>query len=701
MQRLKTAFRLKVVWVVVLSIAFISMSSMVSKADDGYRLWLKYDKISDQNYLNQCRKAITSISVKGASPTITVALEELKMGLKGLLGTTLPLSDEARLFPGRIVAGTTTSIPMLREKRYTADLAKLKAGGFLIKEVKAGSGSCIVIAANDDIGVLYGIFHFLRLLQTHASLKRIYISSFPRIQWRMLNHWDNLDGSVERGYAGKSLWKWNELPGIIDSRYKDYARANASIGINGVVLNNVNSDPKILGAEYLKKIAVLADVFRPYGIHVFLSANFASPKVLGKLNTADPLNPAVIQWWKSKAEEIYKLIPDFGGFLVKANSEGQPGPGDYNRTFVQGANMMADALAPHKGILIWRAFVYKTKKDEDRARMAYNGFVNFDGACHANVLIQVKNGPLDFQPREPFSPLFGAMPHTAEMMEFQITQEYLGHSSALVYLAPLFKETLESDTYAHGKGSTVARVIDGSLQGQSVAGIAGVANIGDDSAWTGYTLGQANWYAFGRLAWDHDLSAENIATEWIKMTITQHEKAVNTILKLMMGSREALVDYEMPLGLNLLCNRGDHYEPRPDIRAYFHRADTLGLGFDRTVKGSDMVSQYFPVIADCFNNIHTCPEKYLVWFHHVPWNYKMKSGRTLWNELCYKYYRGVETVNQMQKQWNSLEGLISPELFVNTKRLLTVQRDEAERWRDVCLKYFKRFSRKPIPEQAF
>lgn len=691
-----TIFRFNVKWIGIISATFFSFLFQTAHADNGYRLWLKYDKIENADYLNTCRQAITSLYVAGHSPTITVAKEELKMGLEGLLGKGLPVNDSRRFIPGLVLAGTPATTDILRSKLFKKELAKLKKGGYIIQQVRLRSGSCFVIAANDDSGVLYGIFHFLRLLQTYSPLNGINISSSPTLQWRMLNHWDNLSGSVERGYAGKSLWKWDELPGKLDPRYKDYARANASIGINGVVLNNVNSDPQILSSAYLEKVAALANVFRPYGIHVFLAANFASPKVLGKLNTADPLNAEVIQWWKNKANEIYKLIPDFGGFLVKANSEGQPGPADYHRTHVQGANMMADALASHGGILIWRAFVYAVKKNDDRAKMAYDEFVGFDSRFHSNVFLQIKNGPLDFQPREPFSPLFGAMPHTNEMAEFQITQEYLGHSKALVYLAPLFKETLESDTYAKGKGSTVARIIDGSLQRQPITGIAGVANTGDDSDWTGYIFGQANWYAFGRLAWNHQLSAKQIADEWIKMTLTHKADAVETIGKMMLNSREVLVNYEMPLGLNVLCGV-DHYHPNPASREYFHKADLHGLGFDRTTEGSDAVAQYFPGARNIFNNIHTCPEEFLTWFHHVPWNYNMKSGRTFWEELCFKYYSGVKGVEQMQQEWSSLKGEIDADIFIKTKKLLDTQEAAAKDWMTVCITYFEKFSGKRVP----
>ncbi len=671
--------------------ALYMLFPVVSQADNGYRLWLKYDKIKDPVYLNQAREAIRSVNVCGHSATIKVAREELKKGLEGLLGMPLVSGNPQTPSSGTLLVGTPASCAWIKKKLSSKQRLQLGKEGYIIREVSGPSGPFTLIAANEDLGVLYGVFHFLRLLQTQAPLSDLDITGFPKVKWRMLNHWDNLDGTIERGYAGGSLWKWDELPGRIDPRYKDYARANASIGINAVVLNNVNADPLILSDAYLEKVAALAAVFRPYGIRVFLSANFAAPKRLGKLPTADPLDRSVIAWWKRKADELYRLIPDFGGFLVKANSEGQPGPQDYQRTHVQGANMLADALAPHGGVLIWRAFVYAIKKGEDRAKMAYEEFKGFDGAFKANVFLQIKNGPLDFQPREPFSPLFGAMPHTNAMPEFQITQEYLGHDKALVYLAPLFKETLTSDTYVNGKGSTVARVMDGSLQGQQLTGIAGVANIGSDSNWTGYLFGQANWYAFGRLAWDYELTSEEIAREWITMTLTDKASAVRTISRIMLSSREAFVNYQTPLGLNILCNY-DHYHPDPASRRYYHRADRLGLGFDRTESGSNAVGQYFPAIRDSFNNIHSCPEKYLCWFHHVPWDFPMRSGRTFWEELSYKYNQGVNAVRRMRSLWGTLSEEIDPEIHRATAELLHGQLEEARRWRKVCLEYFSHFA---------
>ena len=466
-----------------------------------------------------------------------------------------------------------------------------------------------VIAANSELGTLYGAFHFLRLLQTLQPISKLNISEKPKLQLRVLDHWDNLDGSIERGYAGKSLWNWAELPDKVDPRLRDYARANASIGINGATLNNVNANANILTPEYLKKVAAIADTFRPYGIKVYLSARFSAPIELGGLKTADPFDEGVKIWWKQKADEIYKIIPDFGGFLVKANSEGQPGPRTYNRNHVDGANMMAAALAPHNGVVIWRAFVYDVKPGYDRAGAAYENLQPFDGKFAPNVLLQVKYGPIDFQPREPFHPLFGVMPNTQMMPELQITQEYLGFSNHLVFLAELWREILDSDTYAKGKGSTVAKITDGSLFKQRITGIAAVANTGTDRNWTGHDLNQANWYAFGRLAWNHDISSQNIADEWIKMSLTNDAKAVATMTKVLLESHEALVNYMTPLGLHHQMWGGHHYGPAPWWNTYdredwnpvyYNKAAANGIGFDRTKTGSDTVSQYFPPVRDQF-----------------------------------------------------------------------------------------------------
>ncbi|MBP1666428.1 MAG: alpha-glucuronidase, partial [Bacteroidetes bacterium] len=514
-----------------------------------------------------------------------------------------------------------------------------------------------------------------------------------------------LDRSVERGYAGLSLWNWESLPGKPDERYTDYARANASVGINGTVLTNVNANALILTKDYLVKVAALANLFRPYGIRVYLTARFSAPVEIGNLKTADPLDPDVIKWWKAKADEIYSYIPDFGGFVVKANSEGQPGPQDYKRTHADGANTLADAVGPHGGIVMWRAFVYDNNVPDDRAKQAYNEFVPLDGKFRDNVIIQVKNGPVDFQPREPFHPLFGAMPRTPLMPELQITQEYLGSSTHLVYLAPLYEECLKSDTYAKGKGSLVAKVTDGSLDNHKLTAVAGVANTGDVRNWTGHPIAQSNWYAFGRLAWDPYLSSGMIADEWIRMTFSNNQETVRTLSSIMLGSREAAVKYMTPLGLHHIMYSGHYYGPGPWVSrgrqdwtsVYYHKADEKGIGFNRTSSGSNAVGQYFPPVRDLYENITTCPENLLLWFHHVPWDYRMKSGRSLWDELCYMYHDGVKTVQSMQDQWESIKVFIDKERFESVKALLVKQERDAKIWRDGCILYFQTFSKKPIP----
>jgi alpha-glucuronidase len=582
------------------------------------------------------------------------------------------------------------------------------ADAFLIQSSNGNSGATIIIAGNTDKGALYGVFHFLRLLQNGSSLKNLSIVSAPKIQHRILNHWDNLDRTVERGYAGFSIWDWHKLPDYIDPRYKDYARANASVGINGTVLTNVNANALVLTDQYLEKVAALANVFRPYGIKVYLTARFSAPIEIGGLKTADPLDTAVQGWWKRKTAAIYRFIPDFGGFLVKANSEGQPGPQNYGRNHADGANMLADAVAPHGGIVLWRAFVYSNETPEDRFKQAYNEFKPLDGSFRKNVVVQVKNGPIDFQPREPFHPLFGAMPKTPLAMEFQLTQEYLGFATHLVYLPSLFKEVLDADTYAKGAGSTVAEVVDGSLEGHTLSAMAGVANIGNDRNWTGHPFGQANWYAYGRLAWDHTLTEEQLAEEWIRQTFGALQALVDTIRKIMLTSHEALVNYMTPLGLHHIMGYGHHYGPAPWYdkapRAdwnptYFHKADKDGIGFDRTAKGSNALAQYSPEVRKQYENVNTCPEEHLLWFHHVRWDHKMKSGRTLWEELCAKYYEGVNSVRAMQKSWNTMKPYVDAERFEQVRMLLVIQEKEAVWWRNSCLLYFQTFSGMPIPAQ--
>ena len=684
-------------------------------ADDGYDLWLKYKKIDDERMLTLYRNATSDVILPGDSPTLRIIRDELKGGLNGLLGTRVRFGG-ARAGTDALVIATPERSDLVKQLKTEGKLESLGYEGYLITTVTQGKRKLLIIAANKDIGLLYGTFHFLRVLQTRQSVDRLDIVSSPRILYRLLDHWDNPDGSIERGYAGKSLWKWNELPKKIDNRYHDYARANASIGINGSVINNVNADPAILKTEYLRKAAALANVFRPYGIRVFLSVNFSSPIKaqfeqernrkggIGDLPTADPLNPSVRTWWKNKVKEIYSLIPDFGGFLVKASSEGMPGPQDYGRTHADGANMLAEALKPYHGIVMWRAFVYNPEVDPDRVKRAALEFTPLDGKFSPNVFVQAKNGPLDFQPREPVQPLFGSMKRTPMMLELQITQEYLGHSTHLVYLAPMWKEYLRFDLFAEGPGSTLATVVDGSLRKTSMTGIAGVANTGNDRNWCGHFFGQANWYAFGRLAWDHSLSSEQIADEWIRMSISNDSSTRATVASMMMGSWEACINYMTPLGLHHIMEVDVHYGPGPqhnqgreDWRStYYHRADSLGLGFDRSSVGSNAVGQYAPPLASLYDDINTCPEKYLLWFHHVAWDRTMKSGRTLWDELCGKYATGTNSVVRMREKWLSLENTLDPEIFSSVKAKLDKQVVDSKVWKDTCLSYFQKFSKRPI-----
>jgi alpha-glucuronidase len=680
-------------------------ASVGARAEDGYELWLRYRPVSDPARLESYRAAITGLAIEGSSPTLRAAREEAVRGLRGLLGLDRPLVNAATR-DGLLVAGTPSRSSLVAGAEVGADLERVGPEGFVIRSVRISGKRATVIAANADVGVLYGVFRFLRLLQAHEPIERLSIAEAPRVRLRVLNHWDNLNRTVERGYAGFSLWDWHKLPDSLDPRYVDYARANASIGINGTVLTNVNANATSLLPEYLAKAAALAGVLRPYGIRVYLTARFSAPIEIGGLPTADPLAPEVAAWWKRKADEIYAVIPDFGGFLVKANSEGQPGPQDYGRSHAEGANLLADALAPHGGVVMWRAFVYSDEVPEDRAKQAYNEFTPLDGSFRSNVLVQVKNGPIDFQPREPFHPLFGAMRRTPLVMELQITQEYLGFATHLVYLAPLFEEVLRADTHGKGEGSTVAKVIDGTLHGHPLTGMAGVANVGTDRNWCGSVFAAANWYAFGRLAWDHELTAGGIAEEWLRMTFTSDASFVRPVKELMLASREAAVDYTTPLGLHHLMAEGHHYGPGPWVSGgrradwtsvYYHRADAGGVGFDRTASGSDAVGQYFPPVAESFGRLDRVPEKYLLWFHHVSWDHRMASGLTLWEELVRRYYGGVGAVRRMQATWRSLEGRVDGERYEQVRAFLAIQEKEARWWRDACVLYFQTFSGKPIP----
>ncbi|QJR03215.1 alpha-glucuronidase [Sphingobium yanoikuyae] len=666
-------------------------------AEDGYDLWLR-NVPADPAAAQQIGANARSI-VGGASPTLMIARRELQRGIAGLTGVTVPLT--ATVQQGAILLQSAA-----RQDKPSVPTDGLGADGYAIRTMTVAGKPVTVIAGATDVGVLHGAYAWLRLARTGAALDRIDMRSAPRIGLRLLNHWDNLDGTVERGYAGQSIWDWWRLPDYKGPRYTDYARANASLGINGTVLNNVNAKSDSLTAAYIAKAAALADLFRPYGIKVYLSVKWTAPMELDGLKSADPLDPAVAAWWKAKADEIYKAIPDFGGFLVKANSEGQPGPQDYKRTHADGANMLAAAVKPHGGIVMWRAFVYAHDNPDDRAKQAYSDFKPLDGQFADNVIVQVKNGAIDFQPREPFHPLFGAMPKTPLMMEFQITKEYLGQSTHLTYLGTLFEEVLKSDTLAKGKGSTVAKVIDGSLEGHKLTGIAGVANIGVDRDWSGSIFNQADWYAFGRMAWDTDLTAEAVAREWAAQTFSPDPRVVTPIVAMMMGSREAAVDYMTPLGLAHIMGTGHHYGPAPWVSelarpewnpVYYHKADRQGIGFDRTRTGSNATGQYAPALAKQLDNPKTTPERELLWFHHLPWDYRLASGETLWDGLIHHYDRGVETVAAMQRDWAKLKPQVDAERFAQVETFLAIQHREAQWWRDACIAYFQSVSGRPLP----
>ena len=666
-------------------------------AEDGYDLWLR-NVPADPAAAQRIGASARGI-VSADTPTLMIARRELQHGIAGLTGTTVPLT--ATVQQGAILLQSAA-----QQDKPSVPTDDLGPDGYAIRTMTVVGKPVTVIAGATDVGVLHGAYAWLRLARTGAALDRIDMRSAPRIGLRLLNHWDNLDGTVERGYAGQSIWDWWRLPDYKGPRYTDYARANASLGINGTVLNNVNAKSDSLTAAYIAKAAALADLFRPYGIKVYLSVKWTAPMELDGLKSADPLDPAVAAWWKAKADEIYKAIPDFGGFLVKANSEGQPGPQDYKRTHADGANMLAAAVKPHGGIVMWRAFVYAHDNPDDRAKQAYSDFKPLDGQFADNVIVQVKNGAIDFQPREPFHPLFGAMPKTPLMMEFQITKEYLGQSTHLTYLGTLFEETLKSDTLARGKGSTVAKVIDGSLEGHKLTGIAGVANIGVDRDWSGSIFNQADWYAFGRMAWDTDLTAEAVAREWAAQTFSPDPRVVAPIVAMMMGSREAAVDYMTPLGLAHIMGTGHHYGPapwvselaRPEWNAvYYHKADRQGIGFDRTRTGSNATGQYAPALAKLLDNPKTTPERELLWFHHLPWDYRLQSGETLWDGLIHHYDRGVETVAAMQRDWAKMKPQVDAERFAQVETFLAIQHREAQWWRDACIAYFQSVSGRPLP----
>ena len=678
-----------------LAALLVSIGDGFPAPEDGYELWLRYRLVADTARLAEYRAAITELVVVSGEPTLQVTRDELALGLNGLLGRRVPVAD-APTRDGALVVGTPANSPAIASLPLAAALREAGPEGFIIRALPVRGRRAIVVAANRDIGVLYGAFHLLRLLQTGEPLAGLDVVSAPRYGLRLLNHWDNLDRTVERGYAGASLWEWERLPDSGHMRYRDYARANASIGINGTVLTNVNANALILTPQYLVKVAALARVFRPYGIKVYLTARFSAPLELGATPTADPRDERVRAWWAAKAAEIYRAIPDFGGFVVKANSEGQPGPQDYQRSHADGANMLADALAPHGGIVMWRAFVYSNEVPTDRVMQAVDEFEPLDGAFRPNVLIQGKNGPLDFQPREPFHPLFGRMSRTPLLMELQITKEYLGQDTHLVFLAPMWEEVLRADTYARGPGSDVAG---------RIRGLAGVSNVGTDRDWSGSDFNQANWYAFGRLAWDPMLSSAALAEAWVRMTFSNDPRVVRPVVAMMLASHEAAVNYMTPLGLAHLMARGHHYGPGPWVTGgradqtsvYFHRADSAGIGFDRTATGSNAVKQYFPPLPERFASRDSVPDALLLWFHKVGWRERLRSGRTLWEELLARYQAGVDTVRRMQRTWDGLDGLVDADRFRRVQGVLRIQEAEARWWRDASVLYWQSFSHLPLP----
>ncbi len=655
-------------------------------AEDGYELWMRYRLLPKSK-----RVAISQIVCPNPTDRhLKEAHSELKTGLEAMLGYSAKVGEKLTKQDG-LVIGTALSNKLIAG--LNVDLQPFNDEAFVYLPTTINGKRVHVITGQDQIGVMYGAFWFLRQLQIGKPLPNKRYYSAPRYKLRMLNHWDNLNRSVERGYAGQSIWDWHKLPDYVDPRIIDYARANASIGINGTVLTNVNANAMVLRADYIQKTKAVADTLRPYGIKVYLTARFSAPIELGGLKTADPLDPQVQQWWKDKVAEIYREIHDFGGFVVKANSEGQPGPQNYGRSHAEGANMIADALALEGGILMWRAFVYDDKTPVDRAAQAYNEFKPLDGKFRSNVIVQVKNGPIDFQPREPFSPLFGALDKTPALMEVQATKEYLGFATHLAYLGTMWQEALASATRLRGK----EKVLD------TLTGIAGVSNIGSDRNWCGSHFDQANWYALGRLAWEPTLGAEKVADEWARLTFGT--AVAKPVVSMMIRSREAVVDYTGPLGLTHLMATGHHYGPGPWVdnlgRAdwnpvYFHRGDRDGIGFDRV--GAGTLKQYAPGWREIWGKPETTPENLLLWFHHVPWSYRLPSGKTVWEEMVARYTQGVSEVATMRAEWAKLKGKTDAFRHFQISEFLEIQEKEAKWWRDASIAYWQSLNGLPLPK---
>lgn len=672
----------------------LASSTLLSiQAQNGYDLWLNYFPIQNPTAINSYSDLLSTIDIDTKNPTGKVIFEEFSLATYKMLGIYPALSPSANIE---------------FKKSGHDSLSLLPAEGYIIRHKLNENKNSLIVFANDDAGWLYAAYRILKEIQLGSFLtQEADIIDYPSIQLRILNHWDNLDRTVERGYAGFSLWNWHTLPDIIEPRYIDYARANASIGINAVALTNVNSNALLLTPQYLEKIKALADAFRPYNIKIILTARFSAPIEIGGLKTADPLEKEVQEWWNKKTAEIYDYIPDFTGFLVKANSEGQPGPQDYQRTHADGANMLARAVAPFNGIVMWRAFVYSNETPEDRFKQAYNEFKPLDGKFEKNVIIQVKNGPIDFQPLEPFHPLFGAMPQTPLMMEFQITQEYLGMATHLAYLAPMYKEVLDMPTFRPNQNATVANIITGIQDNHTLSAIAGVANIGNDVNWTGHPLAQSNWYAFGKLAWNPSISSEEILEEWIYQTYPLTDEDSDVLSKIMLQSWSTLVKYMTPLGLHHIMGWSHHFGPAPWIdnkhradwtSVYYHKADSIGIGFDRTETGSSALSQYAKEIQDLYKNKEKMDERYLLWFHRVKWEDRLQNGKTVWENLCLQYDEGVKEMKSLVQQFKTIKSSFDAPTAKHIEQLLQLQLKEAQWWRDACLAYFQSKNNRPWPD---
>ncbi|MCL6589367.1 MAG: alpha-glucuronidase [Firmicutes bacterium] len=664
--------------------------------------WLEYRRITNREWLDKNGGWFRNLVTVETNPVLEAAVAELRRGVQDMLGISPVFSSTVQ--KQAVLAGTVAGFPLIASLLDAVEKARMEEEGFALKTVEGLEGSYLVIAGKSAKGALYGVFQLLRLMAFQRDLGGLNLVENPKNPLRLMNQWDNLDGNIERGYAGRSIfYRENQISGD-SGRIKDYARLLASIGLNGIVINNVNVhefETRLISREYLPGVAKLADVFRSYGIRIYVSINFAAPIRIGGLATADPLDPEVRQWWRAKAAEIYGYIPGFGGFLVKADSEFNPGPYQYQRSHADGANMLAEALEPYGGLVIWRCFVYNCLQDwrdrnTDRARAAYDNFKPLDGLFKDNVVLQVKNGPMDFQVREPVSPLLGGMERTNETVELQITQEYTGQQRHLCYLVPMWKETLDFDTQARGKGSAVKKVVDGSLFGRKNCGMAGVSNIGDDPNWTGHHLAQANLYGFGRLAWNPDLAAEEIAAEWVRQTFTNDEMVVAAISDILLRSWRIYEKYTAPLGIGWMVNPGHHYGPNVDGYEYskwgtYHRADCKGIGIDRTVKsGTGYTSQYHPPVAAMYDSLETCPEELLLFFHHVPYTHRLKSGETVIQHIYNTHFEGVEEAAGLKEKWLTLRGKIDAERFDQVLRRLEEQVEHAKEWRDQINTYFYR-----------